>query len=244
MAAEITAVSDAWTEIYELGGGNPVNIIIENIGGGGSGNDDIVDLRFRIRDDGVDLPHTMISDAVAAYAVGQLVFNGELSLTMPLATAQTTIIEARCLSGSGDSTRSRVRHFKHKESTGLTPMIGGIALDMDATVWQVARTVALADSLVVKTAAGFLKELWGKNESGAAVYVHVYDLAAVPADGNQTASLIFSPLEVAAGSEFVISTESGSIPFSNGLVVCTSSTQFNKTITVGSTTLLCSVLYK
>ena len=242
MAPEITDVSDDWTEIYEIGGGNAVDIIIENTGGFGLGNDDLADLRFRVRDGGVDLPHPMISDALAAYAVGQLVFGGELPLTMPLAMKQTTVIEARVLNGSGGDTRTRVRHFRHKEHTGLTPMIGGVSLDMDSTIWQASRTAALVDSIVVKAAAGFLKEIWGKNESAGIVYVHVYDLAAVPADGDNTASLVVSPLEVAAGAEFNIRADT--MTFANGLIVLTSTTQFNKTITAGAATLLATVLFK
>lgn len=89
-----------------------------------------------------------------------------------------------------------------------------------------AATTAYVASLVVKTTGGRLYQLTGYNSKTATQFIHIYDLAALPAD-TATPKLI---LIVPASSNFSFDLPIAGRLFLNGIVVGNSSTGPTKTI--------------
>lgn len=85
-------------------------------------------------------------------------------------------------------------------------------------------------SMVVANSA-ILKRVWGKNNAAAGVYIHVLDLAALPAEGAVTHKI--NPMYVGAGFEFNMDFTSMPILFTYGICIYASSTENNKTIIAG-----------
>lgn len=88
-----------------------------------------------------------------------------------------------------------------------------------------ATTSALAASLVVKASAGVLLGFQGVNTSGSAQYIQVHDAASLPANGAVPKLVITVP----AGENFSLDLSRGRV-FTNGIVICNSSTAATKTI--------------
>lgn len=89
------------------------------------------------------------------------------------------------------------------------------------------RSTALATNLVIRATPGYLVQIRGQNDSGAAQYIQVHDAASLPGNGAVPKEVI----KVSAGTSFSISPKSN-LQFSVGIVVCNSSTA--ATLTVGS----------
>jgi len=90
-----------------------------------------------------------------------------------------------------------------------------------------------ADVIEVLALAGrtAVREISGENTSGGDIYIQIYDLAAIPADGVTTQ--LFAPVRVPAGKRYdilfdVANFVNGFI-FDNGVVVVASSTKYVKT---------------
>lgn len=74
-----------------------------------------------------------------------------------------------------------------------------------------------------------LIEISGENTSGVDIYIQVYDLAAIPADGHAT-DMLFAPVRVGSGERFdFIFTDEDDVYTANGLVIVASSTKYTKT---------------
>lgn len=93
------------------------------------------------------------------------------------------------------------------------------------SVYSRAATAAYAKSLVVKASAGRLFLLTGYNSNAATQFVQVHDAAAVPSD---TAVPVYT-FAVPQGNFSLDLTNVGDY-FTNGIVVCNSSTGPTKTI--------------
>jgi len=89
-----------------------------------------------------------------------------------------------------------------------------------------AGSVALENSKVAKASAGVLFELHGYNTKGSAQYIQLHDAASLPADTAVPKVTVYAP----ANSQFELKVSSFGIYFSNGIVVCNSSTAGTKTI--------------
>ena len=89
-----------------------------------------------------------------------------------------------------------------------------------------ARTTVLANSLIVKASSGTLYSLHIYNKSAITQYYQTHDSATVPADGVAPIHII----PVMAGGFAEIPFGENGMFFSNGLVVCNSTTDTVKTI--------------
>lgn len=89
-----------------------------------------------------------------------------------------------------------------------------------------ATTVAYAASLKVTTSQAILFGLTGHNSSASAQFIQLHDSPALPADSSVPKVII----SVAAGTSFGIDFGENGRSFSNGIVVCNSSTGPTKTI--------------
>jgi hypothetical protein len=101
-----------------------------------------------------------------------------------------------------------------------------------------ANSGALANSLVIKNAAGRLYGLQGINTLAGAQWIHFFDAAAVPADA--TVPLISIP--VAGGAQFSIDFGIRGRTFANGIVVTNSTAAAAKTL--GAANCLFDAQYK
>ena len=95
---------------------------------------------------------------------------------------------------------------------------------------KTSTTAAAAASLVVtpsSTTGQHLRcfDIVGYNNSVSDQYIHVYDAAALPAEGTVPLAVLLS----AAGFQFSFSWSAGRL-FANGIVVCNSSTAITKTL--------------
>jgi hypothetical protein len=85
---------------------------------------------------------------------------------------------------------------------------------------------ALESSAVISDAPGHLFSITGYNDNAGAQFVQIHDAAALPADGAVPAIV----LTVAAKENFWYELKEIGRFFSNGIVVCNSSTAATKTI--------------
>ena len=90
-----------------------------------------------------------------------------------------------------------------------------------------ASTVALANSLVVKSGPGRLLSLTAYNNKNAAQFLQIFDLIGVPADG-AIPVMVFTVATVANLPNITFGL--GGRWFTRGIVVCNSSTAATKTI--------------
>jgi len=96
---------------------------------------------------------------------------------------------------------------------------------------SVAGVSARATNLVLSRSA-YLKRLHVTNKGAAAVYIHILDLAALPADGAVAHKL--APIELGVNQVLDIDYALDPILFSNGICIYGSSTENNKTIIAGA----------
>lgn len=87
-----------------------------------------------------------------------------------------------------------------------------------------ANSSSLEASRVLKSTSGSLRLVFGYN-SGSEQYIQLHDATSLPANGATPAAVI----KVPATKSFSIGCDDG-IPFTNGIVVCNSSTSNTKTI--------------
>lgn len=87
-------------------------------------------------------------------------------------------------------------------------------------------SVAYEASRVLKNSEGRLLHLSGYSSKASAQFIQIHDAAAVPAD----AAVPKAILQVAANSPFEFKLPLNGAPFSNGIVVCNSSTGPTKTV--------------
>jgi len=90
-------------------------------------------------------------------------------------------------------------------------------------------TSVAGKSIPIVAEGAYLSVLWGKNVGAATFYLHIVDALALPADGPVVHKV--TPLEVAAGFEFVIEVP---LAFTKGICIYASSTQINKTLILGN----------
>lgn len=91
---------------------------------------------------------------------------------------------------------------------------------------QNASTTAYATSLVVKATGGILYGLQGYNSKASAQFIQIHDAASLPAD----AQVPVITITVAATSNFTLDFGVYGRKFTNGIVICNSSTGPTKTI--------------
>ena len=89
-----------------------------------------------------------------------------------------------------------------------------------------ATTPAYAASIIAKAAPGTVYYVTGYNSGVSAKFIQIHDASALPADGAVPAVL----LSVAGSSNFSLYFGTFGRYFSNGIVVCNSSTGPTKTI--------------
>ena len=91
---------------------------------------------------------------------------------------------------------------------------------------KVGTTAALAASLVAKAGPGTLYKITGTNTLATAQFLQVHDAASLPADG------AIPKLVIAVAGNGNIDLDYGTIgrDFSNGIVICNSTTAPTKTI--------------
>lgn len=100
-------------------------------------------------------------------------------------------------------------------NTGAVVIASGAVVASDPTV-SVAKTTALAASLVVKSAAGSLMSISGYN-SGPAQWIQIHNTASVPAN----TEVPLAVYAVSAQSTFFFEWQKG-LPCSTGITVCNS----------------------
>jgi hypothetical protein len=98
-------------------------------------------------------------------------------------------------------------------------------VNVSGAALTLAKTTALAASLVVKATAGTLSGFSGVNTSASAQYIQVHNTAALPAE----AQVPVIVLKVDAGENFSY-TPIAPVTFSTGITICNSSTLATKTI--------------
>ena len=81
-------------------------------------------------------------------------------------------------------------------------------------------------SRVVKASAGVLHGFVVRNKKTSSQWIQFHDASSLPAD---TAVPLFA-LEIGAGQQLAVDAAEGGIPFSTGIVICNSSTEYTKTI--------------
>jgi hypothetical protein len=113
--------------------------------------------------------------------------------------------------------------FKNEanESVFLNPLTGKSSLEATTLV----SVIAFINNLVAKVGACELHGITGYNNSDTAQFIQVFDLAALPADG-ETPKII---LQADPKSNFSYTGVKG-VKFTNGIVICNSSTPESKTI--------------
>jgi len=90
---------------------------------------------------------------------------------------------------------------------------------------SVARTTALAASLVAKASAGNLLGVYGINTSGSDLYIQIHDATSLPSDTAVPKDIV----KAFAGENFFFE-PAAPIPYATGITVCNSTTLATKTI--------------
>ena len=102
---------------------------------------------------------------------------------------------------------------------------------MSGICTKVFRTPADAIETVALIGQNVVREISGENTSGGDIYIQIYDLAAVPANGVTTQ--LFAPIRVPSGKRYDMVFDKGNFPngfvFELGVVVVASSTKYTKT---------------
>lgn len=101
-----------------------------------------------------------------------------------------------------------------------------------------ANTSGLASSLIAKSSAGTALSIFGLSTLASVQFIHVFDSAVVPSNG-AIPTLIF---RVTSNSNFNFPIADTGIPFTNGIVVCNSTT--DATLTLGAANCSFVVTYK
>jgi len=111
-------------------------------------------------------------------------------------------------------------------------------------VWHSNNVTGDIREQLVFAGRGLILEVSGENTSGVDVFIQLFDLAAVPANGIAT-NMLFAPVRVPAGGRFswVYSDSDDKFIATAGLVVVASTTKYTKT-TVLAASIDLTVRYK
>lgn len=146
--------------------------------------------------------------------------------TGPLIAGDVEIGAVEIKNGS-DDTRATVKAASTLPAASDTAVVVTVrdAIVGSAAALTLAKTTALAASLVVKASAGTLSGFSGINTSGSTQYIQVHNAASLPAD---TAVPVIV-LKADAGENFSY-TPIAPVTFATGITICNSSTLATKTI--------------